>query len=136
MIFATHRGISSLGRVLSVGVALILIATLLVLPALFEIIGRRINLKEASAAEPETDPSPAPGRIARRSGMLAIVIAIGAALSLSLASASYAERGDRTGSLDDQRDEREGDGREQRKRDARREVVPDMERIDLGEGEA
>jgi len=103
LIPATHRGISSLGWVLSVGVALILIATLVVLPALFELIGRRINLKQAPGAEPETDPSPAPapGRIARRSGMLAIVIAIGAALSLSLASSLYAashDSGDRAAS--------------------------------------
>jgi Tfp pilus assembly protein PilF len=94
---ATHRGISSLGWVLSVGVGFILIATLLVLPAMFELIGRRINLKQAPDAEPETDPSPA-ARIARRGGMLAIAIALGAALSLSLASFSHAERGDRAAS--------------------------------------
>jgi Flp pilus assembly protein TadD/preprotein translocase subunit SecF len=101
LIPATHRGISSLGWVLSVGVALILIATLVVLPALFELIGRRINLKQVPGAEPETDPSPAVGRIARRSGMLAIAIALGAALSLSLASISYAashDSGDRAAS--------------------------------------
>jgi hopanoid biosynthesis associated RND transporter like protein HpnN len=99
LIPATHRGISSLGWVLSFGVALILIATLVVLPALFELIGRRINLASAANAEPETDLSPAPRTaIARRSLMLAIVIAAGAALSLSLASSSYAASSDRAAS--------------------------------------
>lgn len=40
LISAQHRGISSLGWVLSVGVAFILVATLVVLPALFELVGR------------------------------------------------------------------------------------------------
>ena len=43
LIPANHRGISSLGWVLSVGVMLILIATLIVLPALFELLGSRIK---------------------------------------------------------------------------------------------
>ena len=38
---ASHRGISSLGWVLSVGVTFILLATLIVLPALFELLGSR-----------------------------------------------------------------------------------------------
>ncbi len=42
LIPATHRGISSLGWVLSVGVSLILAATLIVLPALFELLGGRL----------------------------------------------------------------------------------------------
>jgi predicted RND superfamily exporter protein len=41
LIPASHRGISSLGWVLSVGVTLILLATLIVLPALFELLGSR-----------------------------------------------------------------------------------------------
>jgi hopanoid biosynthesis associated RND transporter like protein HpnN len=41
LIPASHRGISSLGWVLSTGVALILLATLIVLPALFELLGER-----------------------------------------------------------------------------------------------
>ena len=43
LITASHRGISSLGWVLSVGVAFILLATLIVLPALFELFGSRIQ---------------------------------------------------------------------------------------------
>jgi hypothetical protein len=43
LITASHRGISSLGWVLSVGVTLILLATLIVLPALFELLGSRIQ---------------------------------------------------------------------------------------------
>jgi uncharacterized membrane protein YdfJ with MMPL/SSD domain len=41
LIPASHRGISSLGWVLAVGVTLILLATLIVLPALFELLGSR-----------------------------------------------------------------------------------------------
>ncbi len=41
LIPARHRGISSLGWVLSLGVAFILLATLIVLPALFELFGAR-----------------------------------------------------------------------------------------------
>jgi uncharacterized protein len=43
LIPASHRGISSLGWVLTVGVTLILFATLIVLPALFELFGSRIK---------------------------------------------------------------------------------------------
>ncbi len=43
LIPASHRGISSLGWVLSAGVTLILLATLIVLPALFELLGSRIK---------------------------------------------------------------------------------------------
>jgi hopanoid biosynthesis associated RND transporter like protein HpnN len=43
LIPANHRGISSLGWVLSVGVTLILVATLIVLPALFELLGSPIK---------------------------------------------------------------------------------------------
>ncbi len=41
LIPASHRGISSLGWVLGVGVTFILLATLIVLPALFELLGSR-----------------------------------------------------------------------------------------------
>lgn len=60
LIPATHRGISSLGWVLSLGVSFILVATLLVLPALFELLGRRLE-PAPSAAEPvaiEDEPAP------------------------------------------------------------------------------
>jgi hopanoid biosynthesis associated RND transporter like protein HpnN len=43
LITASHRGISSLGWVLSVGVTFILLATLIVLPAMFELLGSRIQ---------------------------------------------------------------------------------------------
>jgi hopanoid biosynthesis associated RND transporter like protein HpnN len=49
LIPATHRGISSLGLVLSVGVTLILIATVIVLPAMFEVIGAGIDRNAASS---------------------------------------------------------------------------------------
>ena len=48
LIPASHRGISSLGWVLTVGVSLILIATLVVLPALFELFGSRIKAEPAA----------------------------------------------------------------------------------------
>jgi hopanoid biosynthesis associated RND transporter like protein HpnN len=50
LIPASHRGISSLGWVLTVGVSLILLATLIVLPALFELLGSRINAGPQAAA--------------------------------------------------------------------------------------
>jgi predicted RND superfamily exporter protein len=59
LIPAQHRGISSLGWVLSLGVALILAATLLVLPALFEILGRKkAQARIGSADAPEEESAP------------------------------------------------------------------------------
>ena len=63
LIPAAHRGISSLGWVLSLGVTLILIATLVVLPALFELVGRRIDRRHVlppptSADEPVHEEEP------------------------------------------------------------------------------
>jgi hopanoid biosynthesis associated RND transporter like protein HpnN len=49
LIPAAHRGISSLGWVLTIGVSFILIATLVVLPALFELFGSRIERDGAPA---------------------------------------------------------------------------------------
>ncbi|MBI3759201.1 MAG: MMPL family transporter, partial [Deltaproteobacteria bacterium] len=49
LITASHRGISSLGWVLSVGVTFILVATLIVLPAMFELLGSRIQRAEQEA---------------------------------------------------------------------------------------
>jgi hopanoid biosynthesis associated RND transporter like protein HpnN len=43
LIPANHRGISSLGWVMTLGVSFILLATLIVLPALFELLGSRIQ---------------------------------------------------------------------------------------------
>jgi uncharacterized protein len=72
LIPATHRGISSLGWVLSLGVTLILAATLVVLPAMFEIAGAR----RSDAGLPGEELAP-PRRAAgsSRSGMLMIVLA-------------------------------------------------------------
>ena len=70
LIPAAHRGISSLGWVLSLGVTLILVATLVVLPALFELVGRRIDSRRvvpppAPAPEPvPEDEPPAPPKAA------------------------------------------------------------------------
>jgi predicted RND superfamily exporter protein len=65
LIAAEHRGISSLGWVLSLGVTLILVATLVVLPALFELVGRRIDSRriEPPTSAPEEEP-PAPPKAA------------------------------------------------------------------------
>ncbi len=57
LITAEHRGISSLGWVLSLGVTLILIATLVVLPAMFELVGGRIESRRvAPPPAPEEEP--------------------------------------------------------------------------------
>ncbi len=76
LIPARHRGISSLGWVLSLGVALILLATLIVLPALFELIGARTKSAPLAAASPtplipeivESEPEPAPAEPPRATG--------------------------------------------------------------------
>jgi predicted RND superfamily exporter protein len=53
LITASHRGISSLGWVLAVGVTFILLATLIVLPALFELLGSRTSRgAERTLSEP------------------------------------------------------------------------------------
>ena len=76
LISATHRGISSLGWVLSLGVTLILVATVVVLPAIFELIGGRMKTADTgSSTKPKSE------RRRAASGMLtvcAIAIALGA----------------------------------------------------------
>jgi len=57
LIPANHRGISSLGWVLSLGTGFILLATLIVLPALFELVGSRIKRAQAEF-HPATAASP------------------------------------------------------------------------------
>ncbi len=77
LIPATHRGISSLGWVLSLGVAFILIATVVVLPAVLQLVGTMMKYRD------EQEQAPRPGLVAqpkiasaaRRSGMLAILVA-------------------------------------------------------------
>jgi hypothetical protein len=61
LITANHRGISSLGWVLSLGVGFILVATFIVLPALFELLGARIPADEAPPEDTSEEP---PRRIA------------------------------------------------------------------------
>jgi hopanoid biosynthesis associated RND transporter like protein HpnN len=57
LIPASHRGISSLGWTLSLGVTFILIATLILLPAIFELIGSSVKTEAV-----ESDPLCAPTR--------------------------------------------------------------------------
>ena len=95
LISATHRGIASLGWVLSVGVTLILIATLFVLPAIFELIGRRMN----RASRDQTTPDNLPRRAGpRRSGMLVVICLIAAAAMAAPISKVWAADGDRRAS--------------------------------------
>ncbi|HXR23999.1 MAG TPA: MMPL family transporter, partial [Candidatus Binataceae bacterium] len=63
LIPANHRGISSLGWVLTLGVSFILLATLIVLPALFELLGSRIEHARATPptgtlVQPESSAPP------------------------------------------------------------------------------
>jgi predicted RND superfamily exporter protein len=60
LIASEHRGISSLGWVLSLGVTLILVATLVVLPALFELVGRRIDSRGVEPTAPTRAPEEEP----------------------------------------------------------------------------
>ena len=65
LIPASHRGISSLGWVLTIGVSLILVATFVVLPAMFELLGSRI--KRAAAAD-DVEAAAGFGEPPRRAG--------------------------------------------------------------------
>ena len=73
LIPAEHRGISSLGWVLSLGVTLMLVATLVVLPALFELVGRRIEsprvVPPALAPELASEEEPPAPRKAASGGL-------------------------------------------------------------------
>ncbi len=75
LIPASHRGISSLGWVLSLGVGLILAATVLVLPALFEVIGRK------AGGSPQIDRRTVPEKPRRAAGTGLGMLAIGALLA-------------------------------------------------------
>ncbi|HVA77230.1 MAG TPA: MMPL family transporter, partial [Candidatus Binataceae bacterium] len=93
LIPATHRGISGLGWVLSAGVGFILLATLVVLPAMFELIGRRMNRRGGSGGESISDEANGEAELSRAGGrsktasLGAIVLAVGA---LALAAPSRA----------------------------------------------
>jgi hypothetical protein len=59
LILAQHRGIHSLGYIMSVGIAMCMIAALTFLPALLNLIGRKYSLIE----KPDADKtSSAPGQ--------------------------------------------------------------------------
>jgi hopanoid biosynthesis associated RND transporter like protein HpnN len=66
LIPATHRGISSLGWVLTLGVSFILLATLVVLPALFELFGSRIERGDAPMIAPRRVKSRSTSELPRR----------------------------------------------------------------------
>jgi hopanoid biosynthesis associated RND transporter like protein HpnN len=75
LIPATHRGIASLGWVLSLGVLFILIATLVVLPAILQLVGGMLSRRRM--LEPQAARIAAESHLASRakgSGLLAIVI--------------------------------------------------------------
>jgi len=75
LIPATHRGIASLGWVLSLGVLFILIATLVVLPAILQLVGGMLSRRRM--LEPQAARIAAESHLAsraKRSGLLAIVI--------------------------------------------------------------
>jgi hopanoid biosynthesis associated RND transporter like protein HpnN len=67
LIPASHRGISSLGWVLTVGVSFILLATLIVLPALFELLGSRINAERITVPS-QTGAIPGPVAVLSQTG--------------------------------------------------------------------
>jgi Flp pilus assembly protein TadD len=94
LIPATHRGISSLGWVLSVGVTFVLIATLFVLPAMFKLVGEHMNRAKNYPDQDGEESRPALRAAGRsRSGMLLLVaalIAIGAVVPSSYAASTAA----------------------------------------------
>ncbi len=87
LIPAAHRGISSLGWVLSAGVAFILLATVAVLPAMLELVGRRIERVRARRGARVT-----PITSRRRTGMF--VLAAAMVLPAMLAASSRALAGE------------------------------------------
>ena len=74
LIPATHRGISSLGWVLSLGVTFILIATLVVLPATLKMVGTLLKRSEQEAGEAGLPATPRVASRTKRSGMLATIV--------------------------------------------------------------
>ncbi len=62
LIPANHRGISSMGWVLSLGTGFILVATLIVLPALFELLGSRMQRTESAEEDPPSAASSEAGQ--------------------------------------------------------------------------
>jgi len=75
LIPASHRGISSLGWVLSLGVTFILIATVVVLPATLQLMGIALKRREQESEAATIVVEPKAASRAKRSGMLAILIA-------------------------------------------------------------
>jgi tetratricopeptide (TPR) repeat protein len=76
LIPASHRGISSLGWTLAIGVTLVFIATMIVLPALFELFGRRQDDLRRSG-----DAHGAPPHRQRASGVTLVVLCTAAVLA-------------------------------------------------------
>jgi multidrug efflux pump subunit AcrB len=71
LITANHRGISSLGWVLSLGVGLILVATFIVLPALFEYWAREFRpMKRRPRTPPRNLPAASPAPACNRTRRL------------------------------------------------------------------
>jgi len=69
LIPASHHGISSLGWVLSIGVGFILLATLIVLPALFELFGSRVSPHADSSAREADAAAAGNGRAVSSNGI-------------------------------------------------------------------
>ncbi len=76
LIPASHRGISSLGWTLAIGVTLVFIATMIVLPALFELFGRRQDDLRRTG-----DAHGAPPHRRRASGVTLVVLCTAAVLA-------------------------------------------------------
>jgi hopanoid biosynthesis associated RND transporter like protein HpnN len=94
LIPATHRGISSLGWVLSLGVGFILVATLVVLPAILEMVGASMQRGPRDEEREQAEPRPRLATASRRSGMLAIAVftALAAAAPASAQNSSESDR--------------------------------------------
>ncbi len=89
LIPASHHGISSLGLVLALGGTQILIATLLVLPALMKMIGTRLDAQSQASGVDDSVPTNSRPRIAGSLGSAFLVAAI---LVAPLAFAANAKR--------------------------------------------
>ncbi len=85
LIPASHHGISSLGLVLALGGTQILIATLLVLPALMKMIGTRLDAQSQAPGGADSMRTNSSSRIARSLGS-AVVVALMLTASVAFAA--------------------------------------------------
>ena len=95
LITASHHGISTLGLVLSLGVTLILIATVLILPAFLKVIGTRLDARAHPAVDQAAQQTSPPNDKPRRLASGSLAVAVGLFMLAGIASNAYATSANR-----------------------------------------